>query len=584
MKQILFSLLILVMLTSACQTEQKRKEFVTIKIFTTTDVHGAIFPYDFIKDREVMGSLAQVSNYVNAVRADTTCEVVLLDNGDILQGQPVVYYYNFEDTSKAHILSRVMQYMEYDAGTVGNHDIEAGHSVYDRLNREFSFPWLAANARITGSKETYFKPYTIIERSGVKIAVIGLITPAIPKWLPENIWEGMEFDDMIESARFWIKTVKEKENPEIIVGLAHSGVDFTYSNQQEDTPKNENASLLVAKNVSGFDVIFAGHDHKVFDTIVKNPNGENVFIIDANCYGKMLGELSVELTLNKKTNEYDKEVMSRLVDMRKIEPDSIFMSIFEDDFKVVKKYVSGSVGRLTEPISSRESLFGNSAFADLIHRIQLDLTQADISFTAPLSFSSTIDYGNIYVRDMFKLYRFENLLYTMELTGKEIDDFLEFSYAGWFNTMKDKNDNLLKFKISNRGKKKLAGQFYNFSSAAGIIYEVDVSKTESNRVTIISMADGTAFDMKTKYKVAINSYRGNGGGGHLIEGAKISKEELKSRILHSTEKDLRFYMMNWLKEQKVIKPEKYGNWKVIPEDWVKTATQTDYEILFGSRK
>ena len=161
---------------------------VKIKIIQTTDEHGAIFPYDFTDQKEINNSLAQVYSYIKQEREKKDQEVVLLSGGDILRERLAVYYYNFEKTDTSHLYADVMNYMQYDAGVVGNHDIETGHSVYDRFNKLINFPWLAANAVYKTSGEPYFKPYTIIEREGIKIAVTGLITPHIPNWLPEKIW------------------------------------------------------------------------------------------------------------------------------------------------------------------------------------------------------------------------------------------------------------------------------------------------------------------------------------------------------------------------------------------------------------
>ena len=157
-----------------------RAQTVKLKLIETSDVHGSLFPWNFITDKPAPTSLAQVYTYVEEQRADKSQSVILLDNGDILQGQPLVYYYNFEDTKTEHICASVMNYMKYDAATIGNHDIEPGHPVYDKLAKEFKFPWLAANAVDTKTGEPYFKPYTILNRNGVKIAVLGLITPGNP--------------------------------------------------------------------------------------------------------------------------------------------------------------------------------------------------------------------------------------------------------------------------------------------------------------------------------------------------------------------------------------------------------------------
>ena len=206
-----------------CSCNGHKAEHVKVKVFGTSDVHGALFPYDLVGDKETTSSLAQVYSYVDQERKKEGAEVILLDNGDILQGDPLVYYSNFEKTETKHICAEVMNFMQYDAGTVGNHDIEPGHEVYDKLVKEFQFPWLAANAVRNSDGKPYFQPYSVIEKKGVKIVVLGLITPAIPKWLPEKIWSGMHFEPMIESAQKWMKIIQEKENPDFVIGLFHSG-------------------------------------------------------------------------------------------------------------------------------------------------------------------------------------------------------------------------------------------------------------------------------------------------------------------------------------------------------------------------
>ena len=178
----------------------------------------------------------------------------------------------------------------------------------------------------------------------------------------------------------------------------------------------------------------------------------------------------------------------------------------------------------------------------------------------------------------------------MKMSGKEIKDYLEYSFGNWFNQMKNSDDDLLKFKKDSTGEIKysyheaqLATSYYNFSSAAGINYTVDISKPVGERVTIESFSNGKPFYMDKYYKVAMNSYRGNGGGGHLTLGAKIPKEEIPKRIITSTQKDLRYYLMRWIEKKKSVTPEALGNWKVIPEYWWEKGKEKDYKILFGTR-
>ena len=586
MKKLQKSLLLLLIFTFSALAQT-----VNVKIIETSDVHGAIFPYDLVNNRPSNSSLAQVMTYLNEQRADTNQIVFLLDNGDILQGDPVVYYYNFEKTDTIHLYADVMNFMGYDAATIGNHDIETGHKVYDKFNREIKFPWLAANAIKTSDGEPYFKPYTTIEKNGIKVAVLGLITPAIPQWLPEKIWEGMQFDDMVETAQKWVKIIRETEQPDLLIGLFHAGVNYNYNDESESTYKNENASKLIAEKVAGFDVIFVGHDHEGWNFKTRNPNGKEVLVLGTQASAKTLAVANIKLMFDKFCGFFTNQEMSgEIIEVKNYRPDEIFMKRFSPALEEVKTYVSRPIGKFTKSISSRDAILGPSEFVDLINTVQLELTNADISFTAPLSFNAQIKQGDLYVKDMFNLYRYENLLYTIEMTGKEIKDYLEYSYGNWFNQMKDENDNLLRFKVDEKGNlvysqrsnsPELYERFYNFDAAAGIDYEVDVTKPIGEKIKIINFSDGRKFEPDSKYKVALNSYRGNGGGGHLIRGAKISKEELSKRIISSTEKDLRYYMMKWIEEKKSVEPKLLGNWKVVPENFWLSGKQKDYKTLFN---
>ncbi len=562
---------------------------VKIKVIQTTDEHGAIFPFDFTEMKETNNSLATVYSFVKEERAKKDQEVILVSGGDILQGTPAVYYFNYEETNAPHLYAEVVNYMKYDAAAVGNHDIETGHPVYDRFNKQIKFPWLAANAVNQKTKKPYFSPYTIIKKGGIKIAILGLITPHIPNWLPQNIWKGIYWEDMIECAKKWVKIINEKEKPDLLIGLFHSGVDFTYSNQNAETYKNENAARLTAEQVPGFDIVYVGHDHRGWNFETTNSIGKKVLILGATNSARDVTVANCTFTYNPNEKKWTSEIKGETVESKNYKPNQEFMSKFSKQFEEVKKYVSRPIGTFTKPITSRESLFGPSTFSDVINQVQLDLTNADISFTAPLSMNSTIEAGEILVGEMFRLYRYENFLYTMELTGREIKDYLEYSYNLCFKQMKNSDDNLLNFGFDDKGNVQfdrrsgfpmLKNQYYNFDCAAGINYTVDVSKPFGQRVTINSMVNGTEFKFDKKYKVAVNSYRGNGGGGHLINGAGIAKEDLEKRIIKATDKDFRYYMMKWVEKKKTVNPTITGNWKVIPEEWWQKGKEKDYKLLF----
>lgn len=548
---------------------------VTLKFIETSDVHGCYYPYDFIRRHSVQGSLARVSTLVGEMRKTYGDRLILMDNGDILQGQPVAYYYNYIDTTSVHVVADMLNYMHYDVATMGNHDIEAGHAVYDRWVSQCKFPVLGANIMDVKTGKTYLPPYKVIEREGVKVVVLGMITPAIPSWLPEQLWSGLRFEDMETSARKWVKWIQEKEKPDVLIGLFHAGPE---GNKLDDVV--ENGSGDVARRVPGFDVVFMGHDHVRTCQKIINEAGDSVLLVDPANMAKVVADVTVKV-VKKDGKVIRKSVEGKLASVDRYTPDEAFLKTFEKQYQATADFVSRKIGRINKTITTKDAYFGPSAFIDLIHQLQLDITGADVSFCAPLSFAAEIKEGDIYVSDMFNLYKYENMLYTMTLTGKEIKDFLEMSYAIWTNQMKSPDDHLMLLNEKDKGFGRFKNPSFNFDSAAGILYTVDVTKPQGEKINIRSMADGTPFHMDKMYKVAVNSYRGNGGGDLLTKGAGIPKQDLAKRIVFATEKDLRYYLMKRIEEVKILDPRPLNQWKFIPEKWVEPAAKRDYRLLFG---
>ena len=275
---------------TACTTPDTKD----ISILETTDLHGVILPWDFIENEPLNVSLAGTAGYVKELRNSENI-VFLFDNGDNLQGQPAVYYYNFIDTTSPHILAEAMNWIGYDACTVGNHDIEAGHSVYDRLVKEFNFPLLAANAVDVESGEPYFKPYVILEKENISVAVLGMVTPAIPTWLPEELYSGIEFRDMVETAKFWMPEIL-KQKPDIVVGMFHSGWNTANENYMLDDSLNENGTSAVAWKVPGFDIILCGHDHSPVNEKFINSAGDTVLILNGGSRSQYIARADITLS------------------------------------------------------------------------------------------------------------------------------------------------------------------------------------------------------------------------------------------------------------------------------------------------
>lgn len=525
---------VVVLLLSSCEAKLKDNTY-SIDIVTTNDLHGKYFDSLYVDGKANQSSLANLSSFLKEFR-ESGADPILLDIGDHLQGDNAAFYYNFVDTIQPHIFSRVIRYLDYDAIVVGNHDIEAGHSVYDKVREELGIPYLAANALIEGTEESYFEPYTIIKRNGVKVAVIGMTNPNIPSWLPKDKWSGLEFVRVVPLAQDIVNQVIAKEKPHVVILAIHAGLG---SGEESDF---ENEGRYSAKVIKGIDIVICAHDHREAIEFVDGADGNKVLLIDGSARAKLANKINVEIKVEKGV-VVDKKITAEHIALGKdYAPDSEYVSYFKEDYKAVQTFTSRDVAEIVEDIQIEKALSGPSEYMTLIHKLQLASTGAQISFAAPLSSRGVIEKGVVNYQDLTTIYPFENLLYVMELSGKQIKDFLEYSYEGWINK---------------------STPTYNYDSADGIIYNVYKKRKYGERVEIISMSDGKPFDMEAKYSVAINSYRASGGGDHITKGVAIPKDDIESKYVVKKYKDIRSLLFNYLESEKVVKPEINNNWKFV---------------------
>ena len=548
----------------------KPAKTVTLRLIETSDVHGAFFPYDFTERRPMPGTMARVSTYLKRQRKSYGNNVILLDNGDILQGQPTCYYTNYVKTDAPNIAAEVINYLQYDAQNFGNHDVETGHAVYDKWVSEIKCPVLGANIIDKKTGKPYVKPYSIIEREGVRIAILGMLTPAIPNWLHESLWTGLRFDEMIQSARHWIKVLKEQEKADVIVGLLHSGWDggIVTSSYEEDV------SRKMAETVEGFDVIFFGHDHTERNTTI---NG--VLCLDPSCNAVKVAQATIQIRNGKVVSK-----KGEIVDITSEAIDQQYMTHFQSQVDAIRQFTEQQLGTFVTPMRSRDAFFGPATFTDYIHQLQLEVSGADISFNAPLTFDSDINAGPVYMSDMFKLYRFENKIYVLRMTGEEVRKHLEMSYSLWTNTMQSADDHIMLLAPKAPGDNQREGfkNFtFNFDSAAGIDYVVDVTKPKGEKVRILQFSDGRPFNEKAWYKVAMNSYRGNGGGELLTLGAGIHKDSINNRIIYMSERDQRYYLTQKIEREGRVEVKSFNNWRFIPDAWARPAIERDRKQIFN---
>ena len=572
---------LLMLLFSGCGGPRDGK--YTFRILTTNDVHGCYFDSVYVGDR-TKNSLLAVSYLVDSVRAATGGEnVVLIDAGDCLQGDNAAYYFNYVDTVTPHLYGRMADYMKYDAVAVGNHDIETGHPVYDRLDREMKTPLLAANAIADASGKPYFQDYVILKRHGVKIAVLGFTNPNMKNWLSYSLWSGMKFESLIPLVQNDVDRVIEKEKPHLVIVAAHAGTG------NGDGTQLENQGMDLFKSLKGVDFLICAHDHRPF--VAQN---DSICLINSgsHCRNVGSGTVTLEFVDGKCVS---KTLGASLIPVNKEKVDAEMKEVFRSDYEAVKEFTLRPVGELEVPLRTRDAYAGMSDYINLLHAVSLSVPEAQLSLAAPLTFNGYVRPGTLLYNDLFTVYPFENQLYVVRMTGKEVLDCLEYSYAAWVNTVKGRgNEHILR--IVNEpdprtGQKRwsFVGRSYNFDSAGGLVYDVDVTKPAGSRITVKSLADGSPFSEDAEYNVAMTSYRASGGGGILREGAGIDTDSIDSRIV-ARYPEIRELVYDYLQEHGSIdpavigSPELIGEWHFIPEAIADRLMDKDMRLMFPPRK
>ena len=568
------------LLAFSCAPSLKDGEH-TLTLLTTDDVHGHFFDSTYVGNG-LSRSLMAIQHMVDSVRK-TDENVVLVDAGDCLQGDNAAYYFNYVDTVSEHVYSRIVDYMDYDALAWGNHDVETGHAVYDRVFSEMKshgIPLLAGNAIRNDNGKTYFPLYTIVRRGGLKIAILGYQNANIKAWLDEGIWSGMHFDLIMEHCQEDVDFVRAKEKPDVVIVAMHSATGTGERNNREAE------AMDVFQNVEGIDFVVCAHDHRPFTT-----QTEDRALVNSGSHCRYLAKAVMKYTV-KGGKIVSKSFDTDLIPVHAGNVDKEMTALFRPDFLAVKAFTLQEVGILNTEIYTRDAYKGMCDYMNLIHTLSLGNAPAEISFAAPLTYNGYVDSGPIIYNELFTIYPFENQLFVVKMTGEEIQRYLEISYDKWIRTISGKGQHVLNIQPYDDPRTGQTGwsfvnRAYNFDSAAGIRYTVDVTKPFGGRITITSMADGTAFDPGREYNVAMTSYRASGGGG-LLQEAGIDTDHMDNRIV-ARYPEIRNILFDYLVENGSIDPEKIGDpavigsWKFIPEKLSSEALEQDFALLFHRR-
>lgn len=590
MSRILSSILVLCMILSMIPAvfAADTTDFVFL---VTSDLHGQFYATDYTVAAEKSGTykrgLTRIASYVKEVRAEYGDNVYLADIGDSIQGAPLTYYYAFNKLDEEQPAMKAFRTMGYDMWVVGNHEFNYGMKILQKQLSDITAPatetetpvnvcmanYLKAETNSDESKDwatwNDYAPYQIKDFDGVKVAILGIGNPNIPKWdIPAN-WEGIYFADIIETYKHYEAEMLEKAD--MIVVAAHSGIG-------SDADSDFMQRLVEQTNTIAF--VFSGHEHGRNVNYFKNTDGKEIPVLQPSTKAQAIAQVKVSYNKADKTytlnaenvNAENKPLDEELVNVLKPYEEATW-----------NEYMLNVIGTAKGDFPASNLGTAPSAFMDLINQVQLwgaydrtgkntpddktDDTIAQLSISAPLTSGNNanlIPQGDVHLGDMFGLYRFENWFYQIRMSGEEVHQWLEFAAT----------------KVIIQGGKPTVRDltYYDVIYGDGFSYDIDYTAPIGARVKNMTY-QGKEVKADDEFTVVLNNYRYNGGGNYvawLNEHGCEFKANDPDRVIYSTQFDMiqgedegqaRTLLTRYIEEQTKtnggIEPKIDSTWKLI---------------------
>ncbi|MGH9815098.1 MAG: bifunctional metallophosphatase/5'-nucleotidase [Candidatus Acidiferrales bacterium] len=525
-------------LPAGCQPDA-RAESVQITLLGTTDLHGNLFPIDYYSNKPANRGLAKIATLIRQVRREGP-NVLLVDSGDTIQGTPLAYYFARKDGSKPNPTIALMNAMGYDAMATGNHEFNFGLEVLLKAKSEAKFPWLAANIEGPRSGNEHFGSHIIKEVAGVKVGIVGFITPGVPRWEIPAHYRGYRFHPIVETAHRVIPEVRKQVD--LLVVIAHSGLEReaqTGEAREADQIPGENAIWALAEQVPGIDVILYGHSHREMPEKIIN----GVLLTQARNWGQSLARADVTMTRDDGGQWRVASKKSTTIPVTdSTAPDPQLLAQARPYHEATQAYLDAPVARSAVALKASTARYEDHPFVDLIHRVQLEYGKADVSFATMFLTRAEIPAGPVTVRQIASLYIYENTLYTVEMTGAQIAEAIEHAasfYPAW--------------PVANGQRLRLPG--YNADCAQGVEYEIDLTQPPGRRVRNLTR-QGKPLDPAAKLRVAINNYRYAGGGYYKVfQGLPI---------LYRSPQEVRELMIEYVTRTGALPASADNNWRIVP--------------------
>ena len=522
-----------------------------ITILGTSDMHGNIWGFSYEDNAETANNgMARLYTYIQQVRAENP-NTILIDAGDDIQGTIMTDDIYNKTPEEPHPVITAMNYMGYDAMTLGNHEFNWGIPTMQTILSQAEFPVLAANVTDADGELVTGAGWTIVERDGVKVAIIGVVTPDVPIW--DGGKEGID-EATYEAANVAVSAAIDEigEEADVIVVSAHMGM---YAEFDEENG-SDSAQKILDDNPE-IDVLQVAHNH----VVVNEKQGDTV-IGGVRNGGRDIARF--DLTLDKDNNVVDAAV--EIVDMTDVTPSQEIrdIALVAEAHQKTIDYIAGGTdesGEPLPPLGSTTAKFQpeneirgipagrvmDTAVMDLINQIQLENSGADVSAAALFKDTSDLPEGDINYGNIFDIYKFDNTLYRVTVTGAELKAYMEWS-AECYNQWEEGDINI-SFDPEYPD--------YLYDMFAGVEYEIDLSKPKGERIQNV-MFKGEPLQDDQTLTLAVNNYRYS--SALKAQGIVSGTKEWESS------NSIRDMIVAYFAEHSPVAPTVDNNWKIVGVD------------------
>ncbi|MDQ0896610.1 bifunctional UDP-sugar hydrolase/5'-nucleotidase [Paenibacillus sp. V4I7] len=528
-------------------TQLSKLQKSRVTILETSDLHGNMLPIHYANNQPNDVGLSKVAALIAAERKKEA-HVIVIDNGDLIQGTPLAYHHARLDNETMDPMVLGLNYVGYDAAVIGNHEFNYGLRVLRKAVKESKFPWLCANIVDTESGEPFLgKPYLIKELSdGVRIGILGLTTPYIPNWENPDHIKGLRFEDALESAKKWVKVLKEHEQVDAVVVSYHGGFERHLTTGEPTEPlTGENQGYQLCMEVEGIDVLLTGHQHRSIAGVEIN----GVVIVQPGTAGVTLGKVELELSMVDGKWLIDAK-KSELLSVANMEADKKLIELVSAYEAKTQEWLDQPIGKLSGDMLVKDPMqirLKDNALIEFINCVQMELSGAAISNTALFDNVSPGFPADITMRDIVSNYIYPNTLKVIRISGQDIKDALEQSAEY--------------FELTVAGEVQVSSKFrdpkpshYNYDMWEGITYKLNISRPIGMRVVQLEY-EGKPLDLEALYDVVMNNYRAAGGGNYAMFQDKPVIKDIPT--------DVAELLAGYIMERGTIEASVNENWEVI---------------------